>query len=564
MFFLPSRGVWQLIVIALILGFSDLSKAIDFTKNSLLASYEPNEVNNMIVSSNPSFSPNLTCTWPVRGGVNDVPPATEGDYVLKLDWTDDHKIEVKHIWQNTVYDLKDINYIIADVYFATESALPALDNNNISIWSTWDSNDYWIKCESVPPRIDEWYTVAFYVGNRDESDINNIDALTFENMPGPSGTIYVDNLRLQTEMEWPYLRRKVNFRGYWWSILHSDWRMGAGPNYYSDEPNHVFVDSNGFFHLSIINQAGNWYCTELIANENLGEGTYAVTLQSHIDLDPHHILGFFIYDLPAENGRPKEFDVELSKWGKTSNDKLGQFVCQPWYHRGNRSRFDIDTNDIITCQFTWSQSGFYCLSYRNDFPLDDANNIIKEWCYTGTDIFQTGFENFRINFYLMDGQAPLNGRNNEIIVKDFKYLPACELALPVVLSQPNGGERFAWAAREDIRWCTGCCTDSNVILEYWLDDGNGWREIAETENTGAYDWVVPDFDDANSHKSLIRIRKVEETGAWDTIDDAFSISACGTSIIGDEDGDCFVNFLDFAMLAENWLTCENPFDWNCN
>jgi hypothetical protein len=98
-----------------------------------------------------------------------------------------------------------------------------------------------------------------------------------------------------------------------------------------------------------------------------------------------------------------------------------------------------------------------------------------------------------------------------------------------------------------------------VVIEYWADDSNSWKEIAEVENTGQYDWVVPDCNDHNTHQGLIRVRDSEEPEVWDSSDDTFSISLCGTSIVGDENGDCYVNFVDFAMLAEKWLTSDSPF-----
>lgn len=335
--------------------------------------------------------------------------------------------------------------------------------------------------------------------------------------------------------------------------------MGAGPNYYSDDPNHVGVDVNGFLHLSIESQDSNWHCSELVSNTCLGYGTYAFTVQGLDYLDPHHILGLFLYDLPDKNEKHREFDIEISKWGEAESEEPAQFVCQPWYHRGNRYQLEVDVNDIMTYEFTWSSISFHCRAYRGEFPLNDANDLVKEWCYTGTDIFQPGCENIRINFYLMNGEPPLNAEDAEIVIRDFHYLQPGALSLPRILSSPNGGGRFLWGAREEIRWCMGCCADSNVVIEYWTDDSNDWKEIAEVENTGQYDWVVPDCNDPNTHQGLIRVRDSEEPGVWDSSDDTFSVSLCGTSIVGDENGDCYVNFVDFAMLAEKWLTCESPF-----
>jgi len=183
--------------------------AINFS-GSPLASYEPQEYGDLDVSSQQVIS------W-LPGNVDGVPQATNGNYVLKLAWENASgpKIEIKHIWNRSTFDLTDVNYILVDVYIATASALPSPETNSVSIWSFWDSNPHWSSCESVPPAINQWFTVGFNVSNYNYNDLNNIDALTFTNMPGTDGTIYIDNLRLLRvpDGNWPHIRRKVNFSG---------------------------------------------------------------------------------------------------------------------------------------------------------------------------------------------------------------------------------------------------------------------------------------------------------------------------------------------------------------
>ncbi|OQA04366.1 MAG: hypothetical protein BWY69_00006 [Planctomycetes bacterium ADurb.Bin401] len=43
----------------------------------------------------------------------------------------------------------------------------------------------------------------------------------------------------------------------------------------------------------------------------------------------------------------------------------------------------------------------------------------------------------------------------------------------------------------------------------------------------------------------------------------FSGATCEFPLLSDLDGDCEVNFYDFALLAETWLICTNPSDPNC-
>ena len=423
-----------------VICLSESSSAVDFD-GTLLASYELDEVNDLNVSPNLELSPTLNPTWPVLGGVNDVPQATEGDYVLKLAWTNeaDNKIEVKHYWNSSTFGLNDVNYILVDVYFATESALPAPAKKNISIWSHWDPNSDpdWIKCESVPPTTNEWYTVGFYVGNLHYEDVNHIDALTFEDMNGTAGTIYIDNLRLlrlPIGMEWPNIRRKVKFSGYWWSILQSDYPIGVGPNLFTDEPNDVWIDRYGNAHLIIVNKDPNWYCSELVGNKNLGYGQYIFTVKaSEKMLDPNIVLGLFIFDVNDENDNPQEIDFELARWWDANEPNNAQYVVQPWNGPNNRYRFRINEHRTTTHQIIWTPHAIDFCSYYGDFPLVDSNNLIDSWSYTGPDIPLAGTENPRINLWLLPpaynsprgtpGDRPSDGQDAEVVIKNFLYLP---------------------------------------------------------------------------------------------------------------------------------------------
>jgi hypothetical protein len=403
-----------------------------------IASYEPVEVNDLIVSPNPAMSPTLDVNWPVRGGVDGVPEATEGKYVLKLSWTNeaDRKIEISHHWTKSSFDLEGVTYILLDVYFATQSALPEPENKNISIWTVWDSNTHWISCEHVPPITNEWYTVAFYVGNLHYNDLNDIDAIAFEKMGAlndRAGTIYIDNLQLATESplypyQCPYFGRKIKFSGYWWQTLQSNWQMGAGPNYYTDNPNDIWVDPNGL-HLKIVNKAPNWYCTEAIANENFGYGTYVFTLKDDANsLDPNMVLGTFTYDVPDANGRPREIDIEFTRWGNQNDPNNAQFAVQPANSPDLLYRFRTGNSANTTHVITWKPSRIDFSSYQGEYtPHPRGKDIINFWSYTGDDIPKPGCDNPRINFYLMNGKPPVNGQNAEIVLKSFRYVPLGDL-----------------------------------------------------------------------------------------------------------------------------------------
>jgi len=231
--------------------------------------------------------------------------------------------------------------------------------------------------------------------------------------------------------QFPYTKKiryeKINFAGLeWWIKRHKD-PVGPGPNYFSDSNENVWVDPNGYLHLNILQSGGNWYCSEVIANTNLGYGTYIFTIKGRVDLlDENIILGLFTWEdcVPQHNYR--EIDFEFSKWGNPNEPNNGQYVIQPWTTKGNMYRFAVDNskNDTTTHVFTWSQNQILFNSYYGDFSLTpNPNDFIASWRYTGNDIPPAGSENPRINFWLMNGYAPSDGQNAEIVIKNFQYLP---------------------------------------------------------------------------------------------------------------------------------------------
>jgi hypothetical protein len=133
---------------------------------------------------------------------------------------------------------------------------------------------------------------------------------------------------------------------------------------------------------------------------------------------------------------------------------------------------------------------------------------------------------------------------------------------PIVLS-PNGNENIVAASTYTINWKTleGAEIDY-VTIEYSTDNGQNWQEVSPWWNTGWYKWdLVPVVD---SNECLIRIGNSEDASISDTSDQTFTIFECQKQLNGDLNGDCYVDFLDFAALAGDWLNCGNPFDVSCD
>lgn len=129
---------------------------------------------------------------------------------------------------------------------------------------------------------------------------------------------------------------------------------------------------------------------------------------------------------------------------------------------------------------------------------------------------------------------------------------------PIVLS-PNGGEKLVAGSAHTITWKTldGADTE-HVIIEYSPDNGRLWLPVGDILlNTGSYEWTIPAID---SNRCLLRVLDLREPSLSDASDVVFTIFRCRQRPHGDLNGDCYVDMLDFAMLADSWLKSTDGFE----
>ncbi len=219
--------------------------------------------------------------------------------------------------------------------------------------------------------------------------------------------------------------RIIKFSGQEWKVKFSNELVGPGPNYFSDSPESVWVDESGQLHLKVIYKDGSWYCAEVVTAQSLGYGSYQFKISSGAaSLDKNVVLGLFTWDTMAPQFNYREIDVELSRWGEET-DLNAQFVVQPWEQSGNRYRFAIDPQaDSSTHIFVWSPESVQFLSLLGDAQSPEPNNIIEQWSYTGTGIPPADDSaNARINLWLFGGQPPFDGKEMEIVLSSFEFIP---------------------------------------------------------------------------------------------------------------------------------------------
>jgi hypothetical protein len=213
----------------------------------------------------------------------------------------------------------------------------------------------------------------------------------------------------------------VSFSGYTWYIENTQQPCNPGPNYWSNSPENVWVDENGWLHLKITQRNGKWYCAELTTIQTLGYGTYAFYLASRTDnLDKNVVLGLFAYKDDTH-----EVDIEFSKWGITNNQN-GWFTVQPppYIDGKNQKAFNFElSGDYTTHYFTWSRRSIYFESFHGHYPVgtQPQGNVIES--FTSYQRVSAQGVKAHINLWLYKGLAPSDGLPTEVVIKSFTYTP---------------------------------------------------------------------------------------------------------------------------------------------
>ena len=267
--------------------------------------------------------------------------------------------------------------------------------------------------------------------------------------------------------------------------------MGPGPNYFTDDEDHVWVDEQGQLHLTIKEKNGEWQSTEVIIKESFGYGSYKLLINSRVDnLDANAVLGWFDWETAAYDIYYREIDfLEIAKWGNPDNETNAQFVVHPCSAcpgcGDNCSRFNIEQTDqekLLTFYAVWSPGKVEFRAYKGDFfyTTPPATALIHKW-EKDEDVPEPGNENVRINFWLLGGNAPLSGLEQEIVIADFdwqKQAPEFPNCGDNILDQ---GEECDDGGNEN---GDGCSSDCLIEEEPDPVCGNGIIEEGESCDDG--------------------------------------------------------------------------------
>ncbi len=243
---------------------------------------------------------------------------------------------------------------------------------------------------------------------------------------------------------------ELTFSGMKWDIkIYKEQTWGPGNNYFTNHPNDIFIDDNGYLHLTVTERNGKWWCTEVISQEAMGYGTYIWTIQGNpVNIDQNIVIGLFTWDnFTFQTQANSEVDIEFSKWADADQDTTLQYGVQPinfgpyFPERDYKPKVEPSTwNGVSTHAFTWTEDSIYWESWQGDqygngepiakwtFDKNNPPRVKNEGGNSSNPIVipaPGNNTNARMNMWLVQGAnvGPVLPIRHEIIIRKFEYIP---------------------------------------------------------------------------------------------------------------------------------------------
>lgn len=231
--------------------------------------------------------------------------------------------------------------------------------------------------------------------------------ITLTELPAPGGNIVAVAVATGSQLTRPPMDT-LEFSGYKWETRSSPSNRGGTKNRY--DPKNAWTDANGFLHLRIAKSGDEWTSAEVSLTRSLGYGSYRITMQDVGHLEPAAVFSVFSWD---DAGPPREFDIEISRWGERAS-KNAQFVVQPYYVPANVWRYLLPSGPH-TQAIQWEPG-------RLLFSAIQQGRTIAEHRFT-SGVPSPGNELVHLNLYVYDNKSNPLRETTEVVIESFQYLP---------------------------------------------------------------------------------------------------------------------------------------------
>lgn len=210
--------------------------------------------------------------------------------------------------------------------------------------------------------------------------------------------------------------RTLQFSGYEWLVRNVSSPRGGRNNIYSHA--NAWTDANGFLHLRISQNAGEWNCAEVKLSRSLGYGTYRFVVRDVSLLEPAAVLSMFTWDEAEAGQNHREMDIEIARWGDPGS-KNAQFVVQPYYVPANVVRFDVPAG-ALTHSIRWQPGQAVFKTVRG--TAADGRAVIAEHTFTN-GVPVPGNESIHLDLYVFGNATTALQKDVEVVIEKFEYLP---------------------------------------------------------------------------------------------------------------------------------------------
>ena len=210
--------------------------------------------------------------------------------------------------------------------------------------------------------------------------------------------------------------RTLQFSGYEWLVRSVRSPRGGRNNNY-DTAN-AWTDENGFLHLRIAQNAGEWSCAEVKLSRSLGYGTYRFVVRDVSQLEPAAVLSLFTWDEAEAGQSHREMNIELARWGDAAS-KNAQYVVQPYYVPANVVRFYVPAG-VLTHSFRWEPGRAAFKTFRGS--VADGPNPISQHIFT-SGVPSPGGESVHLDLYIFGNAKDPLQKDVEVVIEKFEYLP---------------------------------------------------------------------------------------------------------------------------------------------
>ncbi len=219
--------------------------------------------------------------------------------------------------------------------------------------------------------------------------------------------------------------QSIRFSGYDWDVRQAG-LGGPGPNQW--EPGNVWVDAKGRLHLKITHGKDGWHCAEVSTRQKFGLGRYQFQITGPVgQLDPNIVLGLFDYPTPdvGPDGT-HEIDIEFSRWGRADTPLGNYTVCPAQQGITNTTHpFPVPPGSLDTTQRFGRERGKTSFQSLRGFQNGNVGEFAR-WVFPPADpekrISQAAMP-VHLNLWLFQGKPPQDGREVEIVVRQFSFQP---------------------------------------------------------------------------------------------------------------------------------------------